>query len=135
MDGTFKDIEFTEWDQFCNLNREDENKITNWFAEFDKIKDINLMEQKIIMVMGDAISFKSAFAKFILEKMSYETRMFNAIDMRGAKSIKECIVQIINSKSILNMLFQKPDRIGIVLDDLDIPNNANDKSVITDFIS
>ena len=33
------------------------------------------------------------------------------------------------------MLFQKPDRIGIVLDDLDIPNNANDKSVITDFIS
>jgi hypothetical protein len=135
MDGTFKDIEFTEWDQFCNLNREDENKITNWFAEFDKIKDINQMEQKIIMVMGDAISFKSAFAKFILEKMSYETRLFNAIDMRGAKSIKECIVQIINSKSILNMLFQKPDRIGIVLDDLDIPNNANDKSVITDFIS
>ena len=135
MKPNFKNIEFTEWSQFYNLERNDENLIKDWFSKFEKVQDINLMEEKIIMIMGNTISFKSELAKFILEKMNFETRIFNAIDMRGAKSIKECIMQIINSKSILNMLFHRPDKIGIILDDLDIPNNANDKSVITDFIS
>jgi len=135
MDKKFKNIQFENWDEFYNINKLDVNEIIQWFKKFEEVMDINKLEKRIIMLIGYPSSLKSELAKFILTKMNYNIRLFNAIDMRGTKSIKECIVQIINSKSILHMLYRKPDKIGIILDDLDIPNNSNDKTIITDFFS
>ena len=133
--NNFRRIDFEDWDDFLNVRSEDKNDIEDWFNEFENVKNINIMEKKIIIITGQYCSFKTEFANFILRKFGYEQRTFNAIDMRDVKSIKDFIIQIMNNKSVLHMMLHKPEKIGIILDDMDATNITNDKSILSDLLS
>ena len=130
-----KKINFKDFSDFDFLNKKYIDELKDWFKEFKKVNDINKVEKKIILISGTPCSFRTSFASFICKYFYFEERQFNAIDLRGGKSIKEFISQILNNKSIVHMLHNTAVDICIIIDDLDIGDKNGDKNIIGDLLS
>ena len=130
-----KKIEFKNFEDFDFINAEYFKNIKEWFDKFNNVNDINKIEKKIILISGPSGSFRTTFASFICKYFNFEERQFNAIDLRGGKSIKEFISQILNNRSVLHMLHNTIVDICITIDDLDIGDKNGDKNIIGDLLS
>lgn len=132
MINSFK---YESFKDFRNLKAEDVERIERWFDEYRKHKNLNSMEEKIILIMGENNQLKSSLAQFICDYYNLTTRLLNIQDSKINKDIKEFILQISNNKNVLNMIYKKNEDIGIIIDDFDTLCNNNDKSIITDFLT
>jgi len=130
-----KSFKYESFTDFKNLKEDNRQKIEKWFEEYNKHKNLNLMEEKLILITGDNNQLKTSLAEFICQKYNLTTRMLNIQDSKINKDIKEFILQISNNKNVLNMIYKKTEDIGIIIDDFDTLCNNNDKSIITDFLS
>ena len=130
-----KSFKYESFKDFRNLREDDINKIERWFDEYKTQKNLNNMEEKIILIMGENNQLKSSLAQFICDHYGLTTRLLNIQDSKINKDIKEFILQISNNKNVLNMIYKKNEDIGIIIDDFDTLCNNNDKSIITDFLT
>ena len=120
---------------FKNLSRENVAKIDRWMTEFQEKKNLNKMDEKIILITGEGNSLKTSLAEYICKKYNLLSRMLNIQDSKINKDIKEFILQISNNKNVLNMIYKKTEDLCIIIDDFDTLLNNNDKSIITDFLT
>ena len=120
---------------FKNLSQENIAKIDRWMCEFQQKKNLNKMDEKIILITGEGNSLKTSLAEFICKKYNLLSRMLNIQDSKINKDIKEFILQISNNKNVLNMIYKKTEDLCIIIDDFDTLLNNNDKSIITDFLT
>ena len=130
-----KKIIFNNFEDFDFINTEYFDEIKLWFEKFNETNDINKIDKKVILISGPSGSFRTTFASFICKYFNFEERQFNAIDLRGGKSIKEFISQILNNRSVLHMLHNTIVDICITIDDLDIGDKSGDKNIIGDLLS
>jgi len=130
-----KSFKYESFKDFRNLKQDDIKKIENWFESYNEHRNLNNMEEKIILIMGENNQLKSSLAQFICEHYGLTTRLLNIQDSKINKDIKEFILQISNNKNVLNMIYKKNEDIGIIIDDFDTLCNNNDKSIITDFLT
>lgn len=128
-------FKYNSFDDFRNLNPCYVDKLKAWFAEYNKCRNLNLMDTKLIMIVGENNQLKTSLAEFICSFFNMEMRMLNIQDSKLNRDIKEFILQISNNKNVLNMIYKREDNIGIVIDDFDTLCNNNDKSIITDFLT
>ena len=120
---------------FKNLSQENVAKIDRWMTEFQEKKNLNKMDEKIILITGEGNSLKTSLAEYICKKYNLLSRMLNIQDSKINKDIKEFILQISNNKNVLNMIYKKTEELCIIIDDFDTLLNNNDKSIITDFLT
>jgi hypothetical protein len=80
---------------FKNLSQENIGKIHKWMTEFQEKKNLNKMDEKIILITGEGNSLKTSLAEFICKKYNLLSRMLNIQDSKINKDIKEFILQII----------------------------------------
>jgi hypothetical protein len=120
---------------FKNLSQENVAKIDRWMKEFQEKKNLNKMDEKIILITGEGNSLKTSLAEYICKKYNLLSRMLNIQDSKINKDIKEFILQISNNKNVLNMIYKKIEDLCIIIDDFDTLLNNNDKSIITDFLT
>ncbi len=130
-----KSFKYESFSDFRNLRADDIMKIEKWFDEYRENRNLNVMEQKIILIVGENNQLKSSLAQFICDYNGLTTRLLNVQDSKINKDIKEFILQISNNKNVLNMIYKKNEDIGIIIDDFDTLCNNNDKSIITDFLT
>jgi len=130
-----KSFKYESFDDFKNCSDENVKKIEKWFDDYNTHKNLNLMEQKLILITGENNQLKTSLAEFICENYKLNTRILNIQDSKINKDIKEFILQISNNKNVLNMIYKKNEDIGIIIDDFDTLCNNNDKSLITDFLT
>jgi len=130
-----KSFKYESLEDFRNLKIEDKNKIQKWFEEYKSNKNLNNMEEKIILILGENNQLKSSLAQFICDHYGLTTRLLNIQDSKINKDIKEFILQISNNKNVLNMIYKKNEDIGIIIDDFDTLCNNTDKTIITDFLT
>jgi len=128
-------FKYKDFKDFRNLRQDDINKIEKWFEEYGEHRNLNMMNEKIILIMGENNQLKTSLAEFICEHYGLTTRLLNIQDSKINKDIKEFILQISNNKNVLNMIYKKNDDIGIIIDDFDTLCNNNDKSIVTDFLT
>ena len=114
---------------FKNLSRENVAKIDRWMTEFQEKKNLNKMDEKIILITGEGNSLKTSLAEYICKKYNLLSRMLNIQDSKINKDIKEFILQISNNKNVLNMIYKKTEDLCIIIDDFDTLLNNNDKSI------
>ena len=132
MINSFK---YESFKDFRNLREEDVKRIEKWFEDYKIHRNLNLMEEKIILIMGENNQLKTSLAQFICEHYNLSTRLLNIQDSKINKDIREFILQISNNKNVLNMIYKKNDDIGIIIDDFDTLCNNTDKSIITEFLT
>lgn len=130
-----KSFDYKQFGDFKNLSKEDALKIKEWIKKYREVKNLNLLDEKIILITGDNNSLKTSLAQYICNYYKLSARMLNIQDIKINKDIKEFILQISNNKNILSMIYHKTDELGIIIDDFDTLLNNNDKSVITDFLT
>lgn len=130
-----KTFKYESFKDFRNLRDEDIKKIEKWFEEYKEHRNLNTMDEKIILISGENNQLKSSLAQFICDYYGLTTRLLNIQDSKINKDIKEFILQISNNKNVLNMIYKKNEDIGIIIDDFDTLCNNNDKSIITDFLT
>ena len=128
-------FKYNSFDDFRNLNPCYVDKLKAWFAEYNNCRNLNLMDTKLIMIVGENNQLKTSLAEFICSFFKMEMRMLNIQDSKINRDIKEFILQISNNKNVLNMIYKREDNIGIVIDDFDTLCNNNDKSIIGDFLT
>ena len=90
---------------FRNLSQENIAKIDKWMKEFQEKKNLNKMDEKIILITGESNSLKTSLAEYICKKYNLLSRMLNIQDSKINKDIKEFILQISNNKNVLNMIY------------------------------
>ena len=88
---------------FKNLSRENVAKIDRWMTEFQEKKNLNKMDEKIILITGEGNSLKTSLAEYICKKYNLLSRMLNIQNSKINKDIKEFILQISNNKNVLNV--------------------------------
>lgn len=130
-----KPFKYESFSDFKNLTSENVKKIESWIKEYDSIKNLNLMKEKILMITGDSNTLKTNLAKFICENYGFSTRLLNIHDNKINKDIREFILQISNNKNVLSMIYNKEEKIAIIIDDFDALLTNNDKNVINDFMT
>ena len=116
---------------FKNLSHENICKIDRWMTEFQEKKNLNKMDEKIILITGEGNSLKTSLAEYICKKYNLLSRMLNIQDSKINKDIKEFILQISNNKNVLNMIYKKMEDLCIIIDDFDTLLNNNDKSIFS----
>lgn len=129
-----KNLEFKNFNDFNFLKDSKINEINEWFDELKNKKNIKKMEKKIILVTSNNCNLKTSFARFLLSNYKYTIDEYNAIDMRGDKSIKDFLNKIIYNKNIINIFKNLNDNRGLILDNIDTNINSNDKSIITEIL-
>ena len=130
-----ENLDFKNFNDFNFLKDSKIDEINKWFDELKKIKNIKKMDKKIILITSNNCNLKTTFAKFLLKTYNYSIDEYNAIDMRGDKSIKDFMNKIIYNKNIINIFKNLDDSRGLILDNIDTNINSNDKSIITEILS
>jgi len=128
-------FKYEKYEDFKNLSQENMLKIDKWMIEFQEKKNLNKMDDKIILITGECNSLKTSLANFICDYYKLSSRMLNIQDSKINKDIKEFILQISNNKNVLSMIYKKTEDLCIIIDDFDTLLNNNDKSIITDFMT
>ena len=130
-----KPFKYESFSDFRNLTVDNVKKIDRWFKEYNSVKNLNKMEEKILLITGEQNTLKTSLAKFICEHYNFSKRFLNINDNKINKDIREFILQISNNKNVLSMIYNKEDNIGIIIDDFDTLLSNNDKTVINDFMT
>ena len=130
-----KKFNYESFADFKNLTRDNWKKIERWMKEYNEVKNLVNMEEKIILIVGQQNSLKTSLAQFICKNFGMQERMVNIQDNKINKDIKELILQVSSNKNVLSMIHNMDENIGIIIDDFDSLLNNNDKVVITDFMS
>jgi SpoVK/Ycf46/Vps4 family AAA+-type ATPase len=128
-------FDYKSFEDFKNLSDNDVIKIKEWIKKYNQVKNLNMLDEKIILITGENNSLKTSLAQYICNYYELSARMLNIQDIKINKDIKEFILQISNNKNILSMIYHKTEYLGIIIDDFDTLLNNNDKSVITDFLT
>jgi len=124
-----------KFEDFFNLGDDNIKKIQEWFSEFEKKRNINEMNKKIILIEGPNNSLKTSLGIFISKNFGFKSNILNNYDLKNNKSIKEYITKISNNRSIMNMIYRKNEDLILIFDDFDLLANNNDKSIIKEFIT
>ena len=58
-------FKYNSFDDFRNLNPLYVDKLKAWFAEYNNCRNLNLMDTKLIMIVGENNQLKTSLAEFI----------------------------------------------------------------------
>ena len=60
-------FKYEKYEDFKNLSQENMLKIDKWMIEFQEKKNLNKMDDKIILITGECNSLKTSLANFICD--------------------------------------------------------------------
>ena len=126
---------YESFTDFKNLTKDNVKKIEEWIKDYEDVKNLNEMEEKIIFIVGEQNSLKTSLAKFICKNWNMQDRLLNIQDGKINKDIKDFIMHISSNKNVLSMIHNTDEKMAIIIDDFDTLLNNNDKAIITDFLS
>ena len=82
---------------FKNLSQENVEKIDRWMKEFQEKKNLNKMDEKIILITGEGNSLKTSLAEYICKKYNFmpnldlDIEVYEFVRACSKKDIRELI--------------------------------------------
>ena len=73
---------------FKNLSQENVAKIDKWMKEFEQKKNLNKMDEKIILITGEGNSLKTSLAEYICKKYNLLAIIYKKNGVRFTKTYK-----------------------------------------------
>ena len=108
------------------------NEINNFLHNFQKNKN-NLTIKRGIYLYGPPGSGKTYFVKDILNKLGYDTIIYDAGDIRNKSIIDNITQNNMTDTNVLSLLTKKTKPLAIIMDEIDGMNNG-DKGGINSLI-
>ena len=113
------------------LNREEEaQKIKSILQKFEENKH-DLLTKKGFYIYGDPGSGKSSFIINILKELNYDIIKYDAGDIRNKSIIDTITKHNMSDTNIMSLFRKKPQKIVIIMDEIDGMNNGDKGGINT----
>jgi DNA polymerase III delta prime subunit len=113
------------------LNRDEEvQKIKSILQKFEENKN-DLLTKKGFYIYGDPGSGKSSFIINILKELNYDIIKYDAGDIRNKSIIDTITKHNMSDTNIMSLFHKKPQKIVIIMDEIDGMNNGDKGGINT----